>query len=65
MRQIGARQEAAKVGGIGSCGKELCCSTWLSDFKSVNTTAARYQNLIDQSNQIKWTVRSLKMLFEL
>lgn len=45
MRQIGARQEAAKVGGIGSCGRELCCSTWLSDFKSVNTTAARYQNL--------------------
>src|SRR5580658_9920615 len=50
MRQIGARQEAAKVGGIGSCGRELCCSTWLSDFKSVNTTAARYQNLsINQS----------------
>ncbi len=45
MRQIGARQEAAKVGGIGSCGRELCCSTWLSDFKSVTTTAARYQNL--------------------
>jgi cell fate regulator YaaT (PSP1 superfamily) len=50
MRQIGARQESAKVGGIGSCGRELCCSTWLSDFKSVNTTAARYQNLsINQS----------------
>jgi len=50
MRQIGARQEAAKVGGIGSCGRELCCSTWLSDFRSVNTTAARYQNLsINQS----------------
>src|SRR5688572_12248277 len=50
MRQIGARQEAAKVGGIGSCGRELCCSTWLTDFKSVNTTAARYQNLsINQS----------------
>ena len=45
MRQIGARQESAKVGGIGSCGRELCCSTWLSEFKSVNTTAARYQNL--------------------
>ena len=45
MKQIGARQEAAKVGGIGSCGRELCCSTWLTDFKSVNTTAARYQNL--------------------
>jgi cell fate regulator YaaT (PSP1 superfamily) len=45
MRQIGIRQEAAKVGGIGSCGRELCCSTWLNEFKSVNTTAARYQNL--------------------
>ncbi len=45
MRQIGARQEAAKVGGIGICGRELCCSSWLHDFKSVNTQAARYQNL--------------------
>lgn len=45
MRQIGARQESGKVGGIGSCGRELCCSTWLTEFKSVNTTAARYQNL--------------------
>jgi cell fate regulator YaaT (PSP1 superfamily) len=45
MRQIGSRQEAGKVGGIGSCGRELCCATWLTDFKSVNTTAARYQNL--------------------
>lgn len=45
MRQIGARQESARLGGIGSCGRELCCSTWLSDFKSVTTAAARYQNL--------------------
>ncbi|MBK9328195.1 MAG: hypothetical protein IPM95_02545 [Sphingobacteriales bacterium] len=45
MRQIGARQEAGIVGGIGSCGRELCCSTWLTSFKTVNTTAARYQNL--------------------
>lgn len=45
MKQIGARQESGKVGGIGSCGRELCCSTWLTDFKSVNTNAARYQNL--------------------
>ncbi|GAA4452548.1 regulatory iron-sulfur-containing complex subunit RicT [Rurimicrobium arvi] len=45
MKQIGARQESGKVGGIGSCGRELCCSTWLTDFKSVNTTAARYQSL--------------------
>lgn len=45
MRQIGARQEAQRLGGIGSCGRELCCSTWLSDFRSVNTAAARYQQL--------------------
>ena len=45
MRQIGTRQESARIGGIGSCGRELCCSTWLTDFKSVSTTAARYQNL--------------------
>jgi cell fate regulator YaaT (PSP1 superfamily) len=45
MRQIGARQEAARVGGIGSCGRELCCSTWLTDFRSVSTGAARYQQL--------------------
>lgn len=45
MRQIGYRQESAKVGGIGSCGRELCCSTWLTDFRSVNTAAARYQQL--------------------
>jgi cell fate regulator YaaT (PSP1 superfamily) len=45
MRQIGARQEAARLGAIGSCGRELCCSTWLSDFRSVNTSAARYQQL--------------------
>ncbi|MBF4983361.1 hypothetical protein FNJ87_03110 [Nonlabens mediterrranea] len=45
MRQIGLRQEAARLGGIGSCGRELCCSTWLTDFRSVTTSAARYQNL--------------------
>lgn len=50
MRQIGVRQEAGRVGGIGSCGRELCCSTWLTEFKSVSTLAARYQNLsINQS----------------
>ncbi len=50
MRQIGARQESARIGGLGSCGRELCCSTWLTDFKSVSTAAARYQNLaINQS----------------
>jgi len=45
MRQIGMRQEAGRLGGIGSCGRELCCSTWLTDFKTVSTSAARYQNL--------------------
>lgn len=45
MRQIGARQEAGRVGGIGSCGRELCCSTWLTDFRTVSTSAARYQQL--------------------
>ena len=45
MRQIGLRQEAARLGGIGSCGRELCCSTWLTDYRSVSTSAARYQQL--------------------
>ncbi len=45
MRQISLRQEAGRLGGIGSCGRELCCSTWLSDFKAIPTAAARYQNL--------------------
>ena len=50
MRQIGIRQEAAKVGGIGSCGRELCCSTWLHDFKSVNTTADRKSTRLNSSH---------------
>lgn len=45
MRQIGARQEAGRVGGIGACGRELCCASWLKDFRTVTTTAARYQQL--------------------
>ena len=45
MRQIGSRQEAGRLGGIGSCGRELCCSTWLTDFRTVSTSAARYQQL--------------------
>ena len=45
MKQISLRQEAGRLGGIGVCGRELCCSTWLSDFKNVTTSAARYQNL--------------------
>jgi cell fate regulator YaaT (PSP1 superfamily) len=45
MRQIGARQEAGRIGGIGPCGRELCCSTWISNFVSVTTNAARYQEI--------------------
>lgn len=45
MKQVGSRQEAARLGGVGSCGRELCCSTWLTDFRKVTTTAARYQQL--------------------
>lgn len=45
MKQVGFRQEAARLGGIGSCGRELCCSTWLTDFRSVNTSSARFQQL--------------------
>ncbi len=45
MKQISLRQEAGRIGGIGSCGRELCCSTWLTDFKNITTSAARYQNL--------------------
>ncbi|WP_339902890.1 regulatory iron-sulfur-containing complex subunit RicT [uncultured Cyclobacterium sp.] len=45
MRQISLRQEAGRLGGVGVCGRELCCSTWIHDFKSVTTSAARYQNL--------------------
>ena len=45
MKQVGLREEASRLGGIGSCGRELCCSTWLHDFRAVNTSAARYQQL--------------------
>ena len=45
MKQIGLREEASRLGGIGSCGRELCCSTWLTDFRVVTTSAARYQQL--------------------
>lgn len=60
MRQIGIRQEAGKVGGIGSCGRELCCSTWLTDFKSVSTTAARYQNLAINQQKLSGQCGRLK-----
>lgn len=60
MKQIGARQESGKVGGIGSCGRELCCATWLTDFKSVNTTAARYQNLAINQTKLSGQCGRLK-----
>lgn len=60
MRQIGARQESARIGGIGSCGRELCCSTWLTDFKSVSTAAARYQNLAINQTKLSGQCGRLK-----
>lgn len=60
MRQIGARQEAARVGGIGTCGRELCCSTWLNDFKSVTTQAVRYQNLAINTDKLSGQCGRLK-----
>ena len=45
MKQVGLREEASRLGGIGSCGRELCCSTWLNDLRKVNTSSARYQKL--------------------
>ncbi|WP_185870293.1 PSP1 domain-containing protein [Blattabacterium cuenoti] len=60
MRQIGYRQEAAKIGGIGSCGRELCCSTWLKSFKSVNTNSARYQQLSIKIEKLTGQCNKLK-----
>jgi len=60
MRQIGARQESSRIGGIGSCGRELCCSTWLTDFRSVSTAAARYQNLAINQTKLSGQCGRLK-----
>lgn len=60
MRQIGVRQEAAKIGGIGSCGRELCCSTWMTEFPSVSTTAVRYQQLSINPQKISGQCGRLK-----
>lgn len=60
MRQIGARQESARIGGLGNCGRELCCSTWLSEFKSVNTAAARFQNLAINQTKLSGMCGRLK-----
>ena len=65
MKQVGFRQEAARLGGIGSCGRELCCSTWLTDFRSVNTSAARYQQLSLNPQKLAGTVRKIEMLPQL
>jgi cell fate regulator YaaT (PSP1 superfamily) len=60
MRQISLRQEAGRIGGIGVCGRELCCSTWLTDFKSISTNAARYQNLSLNPNRLSGQCGRLK-----
>ncbi len=60
MRQIGIRQEASRLGGIGSCGRELCCTTWLTDFKNVSTSAARYQNLSINTQKLAGQCGKLK-----
>ncbi len=60
MKQIGARQEAGRLGGIGSCGRELCCSTWLTDFRSVSTSAARYQQLALNTQKLAGQCGKLK-----
>lgn len=60
MRQIGARQESGRIGGIGSCGRELCCSTWLSDFQTVTTSAARYQNIAINQTKLSGQCGRLK-----
>ena len=60
MRQIGARQEAGRIGGIGTCGRELCCSTWLNDFKSVTTQTVRYQNLAINTDKLSGQCGRLK-----
>lgn len=60
MRQIGSRQESGLIGGVGACGRELCCSTWLSDFNSVSTTAARYQNIAINQTKLSGQCGRLK-----
>lgn len=60
MRQIGVRQEAGRLGGLGSCGRELCCSTWMTSFPSVSTKAARYQQLAINPQKISGQCGRLK-----
>ncbi len=60
MKQIGARQEAARLGGIGTCGRELCCSTWINTFQSVSTSAARIQQLLPNPQKLGGQCGKLK-----
>lgn len=60
MRQISLRQEAGRLGGLGACGRELCCSTWLTDFKNITTSAARYQNLSLNASKLSGQCGRLK-----
>ncbi len=60
MKQIGSRQESGLVGGVGACGRELCCSTWLSDFSTVTTAAARYQNIAINQTKLSGQCGRLK-----
>ena len=65
MKQIGARQEAGRIGGIGPCGRPLCCSTWINNFVSVATAAARFSGSVAESTEIGRAVREIEMLSEL
>ncbi|MCI5756886.1 MAG: hypothetical protein MR624_02240 [Bacteroidales bacterium] len=60
MRQIGARQEAGRIGGIGPCGRELCCATWMKNFNSVSTAAARFQDLSPNPQKLAGQCAKLK-----
>lgn len=60
MRQIGARQEAGRIGGIGPCGRELCCATWMKNFNSVSTAAARFQDISPNPQKLAGQCAKLK-----
>jgi cell fate regulator YaaT (PSP1 superfamily) len=60
MKQIGARQEAGRIGGIGPCGRELCCATWMKNFNSVSTNAARFQDLSPNPQKLAGQCAKLK-----
>ena len=60
MKQIGARQEAGRIGGIGPCGRELCCATWMKNFSSVSTAAARFQDITPNPQKLAGQCAKLK-----